>query len=117
MSVEISDEAFDQAVSDALDRLPEEFLDRLDNVVVMVEDDPPADEPDLLGVYEGIPLTERGFDYDFVLPDRIVLFRNPLKAMTTTTDELVEEIAVTVVHEIGHFFGIDDDHLDELGWG
>ena len=115
--MQISDDAFDQAVNDALDQVPDEFWALLDNVAVLVEDDPPDDDPDLLGVYDGVPLTERDSNYDFVPPDRIVLYRNPLKAMAATTTELVDEIAVTVVHEIGHYFGIDDDQLEEMGWG
>jgi len=117
MAVQLSDAAFDKAVDDALDQVPDEFLALIDNVVVLVEDDPPPDDPELLGVYDGVPLTERGDDYGFVAPDRIILYRNPLKDMCDTVDELVDEIAVTVVHEIGHYFGIDDDHLDEMGWG
>jgi len=117
MAVELSDKAFDKAVDDALDQVPERFLALIDNVVILVEDDPPDDDPDMLGVYDGVPLTERGGDYGFVAPDRIILFRNPLKAMCDSVEELVDEIAVTVVHEIGHYFGIDDDHLDDLGWG
>ena len=117
MAVELSDQAFDQAVDDALDLVPDELLGLVDNVVVLVEDNPPDDEPDLLGVYDGVPLTERGGDYAFVAPDRIILFRRPLKEMCDSVDELIDEIAVTVAHEIGHYFGIDDDHLDELGWG
>jgi len=117
MPVTLSDQAFDRAVNDAIDQVPDSFIRLLDNVVILVEDDPPEDEPDLLGVYDGVPLTERGDNYGFVAPDRIVLYRNPLRQMCDTTDELVEEIAVTVVHEIAHFFGIDDDELDEMGWG
>ncbi|MCL2652515.1 MAG: metallopeptidase family protein [Propionibacteriaceae bacterium] len=117
MAVTLSDAAFDRAVNEAIDQVPEQFLALLDNVVILVEDDPPEDDPDMLGVYDGVPLTERGDNYGFVAPDRIILYRNPLKDMCETTDELVDEIAVTVVHEIGHFFGIDDDELDEMGWG
>ena len=117
MPVTISDADFDRAVNDGIDQVPDSFIELLDNVVILVEDDPPDDEPDLLGVYDGVPLTERGDNYGFVAPDRIILYRNPLKEMCDTVDELVDEIAVTVVHEIGHFFGIDDDQLDEMGWG
>ena len=117
MAVEISDEDFDEAVGDALDGIPEALMHALDNVVVLVEDDPPDSEPDLLGLYEGVPLTDRDSDYGGVLPDAIFLFRNPLKRMCETREELIEEIRVTVIHEIAHFFGIEDDHLDELGWG
>jgi len=117
MPVQLSDEAFDKAVDDAIDLVPEQFLALLDNVVVLIEDNPPDDDPDLLGLYDGVPLTERDTQYGLVEPDRIFLYRNPLKDMCDDTDDLKTEIAVTIVHEIGHYFGIDDDHLDELGWG
>jgi predicted Zn-dependent protease with MMP-like domain len=117
--LEFSDQEFDDAVSDALDLIPPDLADRIDNVVVLVEDEPPADQPDdLLGLYEGIPLTERGdFSGGFVVPDRITLFRNPLRAFCDTREDLVDEIAVTVVHEIAHYFGISDERLHEFGWG
>jgi len=117
MTVELSDEAFDDAVSDALDHIPGQFLEELDNVVILVEDEPDGPDKNLLGLYEGIPLSERDSFYGAVLPDRIFIYRGPLKRMCESVDELVEEIGVTVVHEIAHFFGIEDDHLDELGWG
>ncbi len=115
MSVQISDEEFDEAVADALDQVPEQFLEILDNVVVLVVDDPP--EQDLLGLYQGIPLSERDSMYAGVLPDQIFIYRKPLKRMTSSREELIEQITVTVVHEIGHYFGIDDERLHELGWG
>ncbi|MFC8504725.1 metallopeptidase family protein [Pedococcus sp. NPDC057267] len=109
---------FEQAVDAALDGVPAELLRLMDNVVIFLQDEPPADEPDLLGVYEGVPLTERGEAWATgALPDRITVFRGPLTRMCDTRDELVEEVAVTVVHEIAHHFGIDDDRLHELGWG
>jgi len=117
MAVEISDEAFDAAVSEALDQVPSEFLDLLDNVVVLVEDEPADPGHGVLGLYEGIPLPERDSFYGAVLPDRILIYRGPLKRLCGSVDELVEEIGVTVVHEIAHFFGMDDDQLDDLGWG
>jgi len=117
MAVALSDEQFDLAVDDALGLVPDELIALIDNVVILVEDDPPADDPDLLGLYDGVPLTERDTQYGLVAPDRIFLYRNPLKNMCDDADELRDEIAITVVHEIGHYFGIEDDHLDELGWG
>ena len=117
MAVALSDEQFDLAVDDALGLVPDELIALIDNVVILVEDDPPADDPDLLGLYDGVPLTERDTQYGVVAPDRIFLYRNPLKNMCDDADELRDEIAITVVHEIGHYFGIEDDHLDELGWG
>lgn len=108
---------FEELVADALDEVPPELLDLMDNVVVLVEDDPPPDDPDLLGIYEGYALTERGYDYSGVLPDRITIFRRPILAVCDSEDDVVDEVAITVVHEIAHHFGIDDDRLHELGWG
>ena len=114
----LSDAEFDTRVEDALDQVPEELMAMLDNVVFLVEDEPPADDSDLLGVYEGVPLTERGDGWAAgALPDRILLFRGPLTRMCADDEELTEEIAVTVVHEIAHHFGIDDATLHDLGWG
>lgn len=112
--VEMSRARFEELVSDALDAVPAELLAHLDNVVVLVEDDPP--EPGLLGLYEGHALTDRGWDYGGALPDRITVYRNPTLAVCDTDDDVVDEVAVTVVHEIAHHFGIDDARLHELGW-
>lgn len=89
----------------------------MDNVVILVEADPPPEEPNLLGLYEGVPLTERDSGWAGVLPDSITIFRNPLIALCHTREELVEQIKITVVHEIAHHFGIEDDRLTALGWG
>ncbi|MBK9476114.1 MAG: metallopeptidase family protein [Tetrasphaera sp.] len=114
----ISQAAFDAAVADALDTVPEELLDLLDNVVVLVEDEPDSADSDLLGLYDGVPLTERGEGWAAgALPDRIMIYRGPLTRMCADAEELREEIAVTVVHEIAHHFGIEDDTLHEWGWG
>jgi len=113
----MSREEFEEAVEDALDEIPPELAAQMDNVVVLVEDDAPPDEPELLGLYEGTPLTERdGWWAAGSLPDRITIYRNPTLAMCDSREEVVEEVAVTVVHEIAHYFGIDDDRLHELGW-
>ena len=110
-------EVFESLVADALDEVPPELMKLMDNVVVLVEDDAPADDPELLGLYEGVPLTERGeFWATGALPDRITIFRLPTLAVCDSRDEVVDEVAVTVVHEIAHHFGIDDDRLHELGW-
>lgn len=115
--MEYSRADFEDAVSDALDTIPPELTAMMDNVVVLVEDDAPADDPELLGLYDGVPLTERGeFWAAGALPDRITIFRNPTLAICETREDVVEEVAITVVHEIAHHFGIDDDRLHELGW-
>jgi predicted Zn-dependent protease with MMP-like domain len=116
MPVRMDRERFEELVGDALDAVPAELLDLLENVVILVEDDPPPEDPDLLGVYEGHALTERGWDYSGVLPDRIVIYRNPILAICDSDDDVVDEVSVTVVHEIAHHFGIDDRRLHELGW-
>lgn len=112
----ISREQFEDAVSDALDQIPEELTAVMSNVVVLVEDEPPDDEPHLLGLYEGVPLTERDSGWAGVLPDTITIFRRPLQAACETSEGLIEQIRVTVIHEVAHHFGIDDQRLDELGW-
>ncbi|MCP3787789.1 MULTISPECIES: metallopeptidase family protein [Micromonospora] len=114
--MQMSRERFEELVGEALDEVPEELLGLMSNVVILVEDDPPPGE-DLLGLYEGHALTSRGWDYAGVLPDRILIFRNPILAICDTEDDVVDEVAVTVVHEIAHHFGIDDDRLHALGWG
>ena len=109
---------FEQLVADALDEVPAELMALLDNVVFFVEDEPPEDDPDLLGIYDGTPLTERSDAWAMgALPDRITIYRGPLLRMCESRDELLVEIAITVVHEIAHHFGIDDRRLHELGWG
>jgi len=136
----MSDEDFEGAVADGLDTIPPELAAAMRNVVVLVADEPteeqlvsvrepgaPAaegagdggdDGETLLGLYEGTPLTERDGWWDAgSLPDRITLFKGPLLRMCEDADELAEEVAVTVVHEVAHHFGIDDDRLHELGWG
>jgi predicted Zn-dependent protease with MMP-like domain len=107
---------FEQLVADALDAIPPAIGALIDNVVVQVEDRADG-EPDLLGIYEGVPHTERAdYGIGFVMPDRIVIYRLPICAMCETEDEVVDEVAVTVIHELAHHFGIDDDELDRLGW-
>jgi predicted Zn-dependent protease with MMP-like domain len=114
---ELSETEFDEAVADALDAIPPELTRLMSNVVVLVDDEPPPDEPDdLLGLYVGIPLTERGWNDGPLLPDRIMIFRGPTLRMCADRDEVVDEVAVTVVHEIAHHFGIDDARLHDLGW-
>lgn len=109
-------ERFAELVDDALDDIPDDLFALLENCVVVVEDDAPPGDPGLLGLYEGIPLTERDSSYTGVLPDRVRIFRRPILAICDSEEDVIEEVYVTVVHEIAHFFGIDDDRLDELGY-
>ena len=106
---------FDELVGDALDLIPAELAAAIDNVVVLVEDRN-AEEPDLLGLYEGVALTERDSNYAGSLPDTITIYRDALLEMCGSDDEVVDEVRITVIHEIAHHFGIDDDRLHELGW-
>lgn len=116
--VDMSREQFEDAVRDALDLLPEDLAEMMDDVVVLVEDSPPEDQPDdLLGLYEGVALTERDQWWGAgSLPDRITVFRLPTLEICETREEVAEEVAVTVVHEVAHHFGISDERLHELGW-
>ncbi len=113
----LSHREFEDAVGDALDAIPTALLDMLSNVVFLVEDEPAHDEPDLLGVYDGVPLTDREDGWSQELPDHITIFRGPLSRMCVDRAELVDEITITVVHEIAHHFGIEEDRLHALGWG
>lgn len=119
--LEMTREEFEELVSQALDRIPPELTRLMDNVAVFVEDEPPADDPELLGLYEGTPLTERGEWYAGVLPDRISIYMGPTLRMVAAEDGgrdlVVEEVEVTVVHEIAHHFGMDDERLHALGYG
>jgi len=110
---------FEEAVGDALDAIPQQFTKALDDVVILVEDDPPPTQPhNILGLYEGVPLTSRDDGWAMgALPDRITIFRNPILAQSRTRSDVVREVAITVVHEIAHYYGITDDRLNELGWG
>jgi predicted Zn-dependent protease with MMP-like domain len=117
VTVQLDAAAFEKIVIDELDQLPDEMVDGLENIVFVVEDRPEDGTLDLLGEYQGVALTDRG-QYGFgELPDRIVLFREPLLAICEDEAELRDEIHVTLVHEIAHFYGIDDDELHRLGWG
>jgi len=111
----IASERFEELVADALDEIPEELGRLMDNVWVTVEDVPEV--AGLLGLYDGVPLTERDVGYaGMVMPDRITLYRMPICAMCRTEKQVVDVVRDTVIHEVAHHFGIDDDRLDELGW-
>lgn len=114
--LEISHEEFEALVSDGLDSLHDDMLEQLDNVIFLVEDRP-ADGSDVLGVYEGFSLAERGAYGYGEEPDRIILFRENLIEHCADRDELIAEIRVTLVHEIAHFYGITEARIHELGWG
>jgi predicted Zn-dependent protease with MMP-like domain len=114
--VEMSAERFEELVGEALDGVPPDLLDLMENVVILVADEPPDSDPDLLGLYEGYALTSRGWDYAGVLPDRITIYRQPTLRLCDTEAEVIDEVTTTVVHEIAHHFGIDDERLHELGW-
>ncbi|MFY9330151.1 MAG: metallopeptidase family protein [Candidatus Nanopelagicales bacterium] len=115
--IDVSPAEFEDLVAAALEAVPIELAQLIDNVVFVVEADGPPDDPDLLGLYEGIALTERGSSYAGVLPDRITIYRAPTLRMCASRQEVVHEVTITVVHEIAHHFGIDDDRLHELGYG
>ena len=112
----MSRDEFEGLVAEALDTIPPELAGLMSNVVVVVEDYAPADDPDMLGLYSGIPLTERDGNYAGFLPDQVTIFREPILGMCETRDDVVEEVRITVVHEIAHHFGIDDARLEELGY-
>ncbi|MDR7301887.1 metallopeptidase family protein [Haloactinomyces albus] len=115
MPVEMTRTRFEELVTDALDLIPEELARAMNNVVVLVEDRNP-EEAALLGLYEGIALPERDSTYGGVLPDRITIYREALLDVCDSEEDVIDEVAVTVVHEIAHHFGIDDRKLHELGW-
>ena len=121
--IRVSPERFEELVLQAVEALPGEFLSRLDNVDVVVQDRPTREQlaqqglgrgQTLFGLYQGVPMTHR-HSYGSVLPDKITIFQRPLENVCNTEEELVEEVRATVIHEIAHFFGIGDERLDELG--
>jgi predicted Zn-dependent protease with MMP-like domain len=115
MGIWLSADRFEELVADALDLIPSELAEAMDNVVVLVESRNP-NNPELLGLYEGIALTMRDSSYGGVLPDRITIYRDALLDVCSDEQEVVDEVAVTVVHEVAHHFGIPEHRLHELGW-
>ncbi len=113
-------EQFEAVVADALDEVPDALWEQVDNLVVVIEDAPTVEQDPtgegLLGLYEGLSLAERGFDYSAMMPDQITVFYAPHLAMGLDDAELRAEIRTTVLHELAHHLGIDDDRLTELGW-
>ncbi|MCC9054933.1 metallopeptidase family protein [Microbacterium sp. F2E] len=114
--IEMDADAFDALVTDELDRLPDAMIEGLDNVVFVVEDRPEDGSLDLLGLYDGLALTERDRYGVGELPDRIIVYREPHLEVCESVDDLRDEVHTTLVHEIAHFYGIDDARLHELGW-
>jgi predicted Zn-dependent protease with MMP-like domain len=112
--VQIGTLRFEELVGEALDTLPADLGEAMENVAVMVDDQAPSGE--LLGLYEGIPLTKRGNDYSFVMPDRITIFMRAICEQCVDEREVVAMVRETVIHEVAHHFGIDDSRLEELGW-
>ena len=112
----VSEERFDELVDDALDRIPEEFARRMRNLVILVRDYH-EDDPYTLGLYEGVALTERTHDHTGFLPDAIFIYRGALQDYCNSEEELAHEVEVTVFHELGHYFGIEEEDLHRLGWG
>jgi predicted Zn-dependent protease with MMP-like domain len=117
--------AFEKIVSEAVRELPDEFREKLQNVAIIVEDYPSEelreqmeleDDEVLFGLYEGVPLTERGYFDQPIHPDRILIFQREIEDECDSPEEIKEEIKITIVHEIAHFFGLDDDYLEELGY-
>ena len=119
----MSEAAFRDLVADALDSLPQDVTELMDNVEVVVEDEPPAESlaplprgSTLFGEYRGFPLTARGVNYEGALPDKISIFKGPIERVARTPNGIREQVRRTVIHEIGHHFGMDEDRLEELGW-
>ncbi|MFD4181785.1 metallopeptidase family protein [Rhodococcus sp. NPDC058514] len=116
MTVEMTEARFEELVGEALDLIPAELARAIDNVVVLVEDRDP-EEPGLLGLYQGIALTERDSHYGGSLPDTITIYREALLEVCDSEEQVIEEVAITVIHEVAHYFGIEEDRLHQLGWG
>ncbi len=114
MAVQMSESEFEELVSDALDLIPEQFRRAMSNVVVLVEPRHPTRS--LYGLYHGVALTERTSNYSWALPDTITIYRDPILALAADREGARRQVAVTVIHEVAHHFGIDDQRLDELGW-
>ena len=114
--MDVSPERFAELVEAAFAAIPVELTALLDNVALFIEDNPPPDDPELLGYYDGVALTERDSTYGGVLPDRIVVIRSTTLDMCDTEDDVIEEVGITVAHEIAHHFGLDDERLHALGY-
>lgn len=116
MALSVTPQRFEDLVDLALAHIPGQLFDLVENCALLIEDEPAVELGDVLGHYDGIPLPERTSQYSGVLPDRILIFRGPLLRLVTSEAELIEEVRITVLHEIAHFFGIDENELDDLGY-
>jgi predicted Zn-dependent protease with MMP-like domain len=114
--VDVSPERFAELVEAAFAAIPAELTSLLDNVALFIEDEPPSDDPELLGYYDGVALTERDTTYGGVLPDRIVIIRSTTLETCENEEDVVREVGITVAHEIAHHFGLDDERLHALGY-
>lgn len=121
--MQLTDEQFDALITRAMDELPQQYIRGLENVVIVMADEPTPEQHDkmklgnhslLLGLYEGVPLTDRGNGYTFVLPDKITLFKNQILQVVNSEQELFEQIKRTLWHEIAHYYGLDHDRIDHL---
>ena len=114
--VEVTEERFDEMVNDALDKIPDQFVAKMRNLVILVRDFN-EDSPGILGLYEGVSLTERTHHHTGFLPDAIFIYRGALQNICSTEEQLAHEVKVTVFHELGHYFGFSEEELHRLGWG
>ncbi len=112
----VSDEAFEGMIDDALDTIPDDFAQHTRNMVILARDYNP-DNPTLLGLFEGVPLTEQHSNHSGYLPDAVFIYKNALEAICEDEDQLRHEVKVTVLHEVGHYFGLEEHELHALGWG
>jgi len=123
MMMQLTDEQFDQIISRAMDELPQEYIKGLENVVIVQADDPTPEQlikmkidhdHVLLGLYEGVPLTQRGSGFSGMLPDKITLFKHPILMIVANEGELFEQVKRTLWHEMAHYYGLSHDRMDEL---
>ena len=112
----VSDEAFEEMINDALDTIPDNFAQHMTNMVILARDYNP-DNPTLLGLFEGVPLTKQHSNHSGVLPDAVFVYKNALEAICVDEEQLRHEVKVTVLHEVGHYFGLEEHELHALGWG
>ncbi len=112
----VSQDEFEEMINSALDTIPEQFARHMTNLVVLARDFN-EDNPTLLGLFEGVPLPEQHANHTGYLPDAVFIYKEALEAICEDADQLREEVTVTVLHEVGHYFGLEEHELHELGWG